>query len=149
MWQRLRYFTSVGEVIVFGQMILLWLCLPFLLLFPLERVIRLLTPSPGTSSGSLPPQKIMRLAGYWFSRKPVAAWNSCLKKSLVLYYVLNRHGIPVRFCLGVKKESDRVIGHSWLASAQGIIGDQQEFVVMYTYPAYRMSFQGFVKMVSS
>ena len=48
--------------------------------------------------------------------------NTCLKRSLVLYYYLRRLGIEVRICFGVKYNDDlsnmedgnKLIGHAWL-----------------------------------
>lgn len=137
MIQRLRYFNSMHDLLIFFQIVMIWSFLPLLLLFPLERVLRLLTPSLRISPRSISAQKIICFTNYWFSRKPIAILNSCLKRSLVLYYMMNRYGHPVKFCLGIKKENFCLTGHSWIESKTGAIAENQsidQFVVIYTYP---------------
>ena len=39
---------------------------------------------------------------------------TCLKKSLVLFRILRRRGVPVEFRLGVRKVQDDFTAHAWL-----------------------------------
>lgn len=139
MFQKLRQFQSWRDVGLFLHILLLWICLPVLLWLPLHRVLRLLTPrrqlTPRNSAASdSQRQKVIRFANYWFSRKSIAARNTCLKRSLILYYFLNRGGAAVKICLGVKKENGRLTGHSWLEGAGWTADRLPEFVVIYRYP---------------
>ena len=127
------------DILVFLQVIILWSTLPILLFFPLEHVLQLLTPSPRLPSRPVSSSKIILLVNYWFRLTRIIARNSCLKRSLVLYHLLNRNGIPVRICIGIKKENGHLIGHSWIESKDGSIEenrDVDDFVVMYTYPVW-------------
>jgi len=79
----------------------------------------------------------MHFTHYWCSRKIIAARNTCLKTSLILYYFMNRYHIPVRICIGVKKEDSELTGHSWIEDRVCI--DQKdknynEFITIYSYP---------------
>lgn len=40
--------------------------------------------------------------------------RTCLKESLVLFGLLRRRGIDARFCLGVRKEGERLVAHAWI-----------------------------------
>ena len=139
MIQKLRHFQSLNDVVLFFHIIGLWCCLPCILLFPLERVLRFLTPEktdssdPGSSTRRR--QKIMLFANYWFSRRYVAKYNTCLKRSLVLYYFLTRSGVPIRFCIGVRREEsdENLSGHSWIEEHDEQLYDN-EFVRIYVYP---------------
>lgn len=61
-----------------------------------------------------------RIAGYadaWL-RRPRPR-NACLRRSLLLFGRLRRAGLPVTFCLGIRKDQalgshDPVDGHAWL-----------------------------------
>jgi len=139
---KFRHFESINDVCCFLQIIILWGALPLLLLFPLKSVLRLLTPRRKTlACKSLNPPgqaKIIGFAQYWFSRKCIAAHHTCLKQSLVLYYVFNRAGIPARICFGIRKDGEHLSGHSWLetpASDRSHPNPHNEFVEIYAYPA--------------
>ena len=139
MFRRLRHFTSLQDVLIFLQVIILWSIVPLLLLFPLERILQLLTPPSRLPSRPVSSSKIILLVNYWFRLTRFIARNSCLKRSLVLYHLFNRHGIPVKICIGIKQENGRFIGHSWVESKDGSIEenrDVDDFVVMYTYPVW-------------
>jgi len=47
--------------------------------------------------------------------------KDCLPKALTIYYLLRRQGVPVNFCLGVKKYP--FSGHSWVEYQGEIIDD--------------------------
>ena len=40
--------------------------------------------------------------------------RTCLKESLVLLRMLKGRGVSVRFCLGVRKDGDRLAAHAWI-----------------------------------
>ena len=142
MFQKLRHFQSLNDLLLFFHIIGLWCCLPCILLFPLERVLRFLTPGktdssdPGSATGRR--QKIMLFANYWFSRRYIAKNNTCLKKSLTLYYFLNRDGIPVRFCLGIRNDDgNNLSGHSWIEERTCTDPKNKNcdgFIEIYSYP---------------
>lgn len=44
--------------------------------------------------------------------------HTCLKRSVILYHLLRRDGIPVELCIGVRREPDRPLtAHAWLIRA--------------------------------
>ena len=48
--------------------------------------------------------------------------KDCLPKALTIYYLLRRQGVPVNFCLGVKKYP--FSAHSWVEYQGEIIDDR-------------------------
>ena len=49
--------------------------------------------------------------------------KDCLPKALTMYYLLRRQGVPVKFCLGVKKYP--FSAHSWVEYQGEIIDDRE------------------------
>jgi hypothetical protein len=54
----------------------------------------------------------------------------CLEQSLVLYYLLRRHGIPARYCQGV--EGPPFEAHAWLEYQGEPINDVAEHTRLFT-----------------
>ena len=137
---KFRHFESFADLRCFASTLILWGVLPLLLLFPLKSVLRLLTPRRKITPSALSAArqaKIERFAHYWFSRRYIAAHHSCLKQSLVLYYLFNRAGIPARICFGIRKEDSQLSGHSWIetpSSDRNNPDPHNEFVEIYAYP---------------
>ncbi len=82
---------------------------------PVARVVAWLTPS------SMPARQddvLLADAARWVDalvdRRPFHFWGHCLRRSLALYYSATRAGYPVNIALGVRRDGDGVIGHSWL-----------------------------------
>lgn len=40
--------------------------------------------------------------------------NTCLRRSLVLHALLERRGVPSRFCVGVKSDGPTLAAHAWI-----------------------------------
>lgn len=40
--------------------------------------------------------------------------KTCLTRSVVLFHLLRRSGVPVELCIGVKREQDGMAAHAWL-----------------------------------
>ncbi|OGL41328.1 MAG: hypothetical protein A2043_05115 [Candidatus Schekmanbacteria bacterium GWA2_38_9] len=63
---------------------------------------------------------------------------TCLKRSLVLYYLLNKAGLKVVMNFGVKKNNDRLDGHGWLTLGGKpyleTYDPHDSFTVTYSYP---------------
>ena len=52
---------------------------------------------------------------------------NCLKQSLLLWFLLARHGIFTEICLGVEKESEKEFGaHAWVECAGINLSDSEE-----------------------
>lgn len=137
MLTRMRRFNSVYEVWVFMRVIVLWALVPVLLRLPLSRVLRLLTPGR-PPLGTVPAEQMLLFGNYWFSRSFTRQRTPCLRRSLVLYAMLNRYSLPVTIRIGVRKlDADLLSGHSWLESAEGVLGkepDLTQYTVMVMYP---------------
>ena len=54
----------------------------------------------------------------------------CLERSLVLYYVLRRQGVPVRYCHGVQPWP--LISHAWVEYRGAVINDVPERVKAFS-----------------
>lgn len=140
-FNKFRHFESSRDVSLFFQILLLWVAFPCLLLLPLRTVLRLLTPRRQIPAEEAIArhryQKILHYARYWFRWKWIAKHNTCLKTSLLLYYFLNREGMPARICLGIKKRDGDLSGHSWIEVPNLTTfhpGYNDDFIQIYTYP---------------
>lgn len=137
---KFRHFDTIHDVSLFFQILLLWIALPCLLLLPLRKMLRLFTPRQRIVAEETVIrrryQKILHYACYWFRWKWIDRHNSCLKKSLLLYYFLNREGIPTRICFGIKKNEENLCGHSWIETPYSYFfppDDHEDFIRIYTY----------------
>ena len=144
--RRLRHFHSIGDVLLFGQILLLWLLLPSLLRrLPLRPLLNLLTPrrpkQPDDTGGSRL-QQIRLFTDYCLTRLWLQRGQTCLTRALLRYYFLRRAGVPVRIQIAVKREHGQsehgqLVGHSWLESPDPHFdehGSANEFTIIYTYP---------------
>ena len=48
-------------------------------------------------------------------RLPPPWRKTCLTRSVALYHLLRRTGIPIDLCVGVKKGSGEFVAHAWLS----------------------------------
>lgn len=110
--------------------------------FSLERVLDVLTPyekrqTHKTSRASA--KKIVHLGMLLLKRNRFFLKNSCLKRSLLLYYFLRKNGIAVQIHFGVKKLDDNLTGHSWLTQGGNLIADREQhrkaFTEVVSFPA--------------
>lgn len=68
-----------------------------------------------TASEALDSRRVRVLAE--FADPSTSAWTegACLERSLVLYRLLNRMGVPVDLMIGLRSREGEVDGHAWLA----------------------------------
>lgn len=68
-------------------------------------------------------ERIVNLTDYILNHSFWVFKGSCLKRSLVLYYILRKYGIDIQICMGVKYngelsdnevEERKLDGHAWL-----------------------------------
>jgi hypothetical protein len=63
---------------------------------------------------------------------------TCLKQSLVLFYVLRKWGHPVRMHFGIAKHGDTLEGHCWLDLAGTLLVEKvdprQSYNIVYSFP---------------
>ena len=51
-------------------------------------------------------------------------WTNCLKKSLVLWYLLHRQGIDSQLQIGVRLEQGQFQAHAWVEYQGTVVGDR-------------------------
>lgn len=93
-----------------------------------------------TASRALTPSKAvrvvrrvsrLRLFALPFFPKP------CLREAMALFHVLNRAGYPVQFNVGVRKQGEALVAHSWVAlHGRAVVDgdDGRPFSTLYSYP---------------
>ncbi|MEC4986134.1 MAG: lasso peptide biosynthesis B2 protein [Oscillatoria sp. PMC 1068.18] len=59
-------------------------------------------------------------------------WVSCLKKSLVLWYLLRRQGVAAELQIGVRIKTGVFQAHAWVQYQGYILGDRQNIQQDYT-----------------
>ena len=146
-------FSSFKEVWLFTQIFLLSTVMPIILrLISLPKLMYVLTPQDLKLHKDLDLErskdKIVKFTDYILSHNFWIYKNSCLKRSLLLYHFLNKIGINVRLCLGVKynksmisKDCDRELnGHAWLLLNGEIFLERniemaREYKVTYCFPS--------------
>jgi hypothetical protein len=119
-------FSSLEEVNLFIQILLLITVLPFLVkLLSLPRLMTVLTPGDLRQHKNLDIQhknldieKVVKFTDYILGLNLWIYKTTCLKRSLVLYHFLRKLGMNVHICFGVKlpdRESRKKLeGHAWL-----------------------------------
>jgi hypothetical protein len=88
---------------------------PLLRLTTLDRVVgRLGRPArvkrPSAAQQAAIAEAVDRLLG----RLPAPWRRTCLTRSIVLYHLLRRSGVPVELRIGVKREQRAFAAHAWL-----------------------------------
>lgn len=149
---RLRHFDGIADVWNF-----LWIGVALALIpralskFGLQRVLARLDAAPRGSHRleELNPvsvsiegaRRLAVFADYWLRR--LRFRNPCLRRSLVLFARLRRAGLPVTFCLGIRKNEplgvdDPVQGHGWLELDDRVVLEPEaaisDYVRTYCYP---------------
>ena len=51
---------------------------------------------------------------------------TCVPQSLVLWWLLGRHGLRTDLCLGVRKTEGRLEAHAWVEHAGAVINDAED-----------------------
>jgi hypothetical protein len=51
---------------------------------------------------------------------------SCLAKSLTLWWLLGRQGIPSRLCIGIRKEKEKFEAHAWVERDGAALNEPDE-----------------------
>lgn len=88
---------------------------PLIHLAPLHRLGSLLGRSRTGRQPPLPVERAVDWVDRLLHRLPWPWRFTCLKRSAVLFVLLRRHGIPVGFRIGVRREPDGALAaHAWL-----------------------------------
>lgn len=59
-------------------------------------------------------------------------WTTCLKNSLVLWYLLRRQGIAANLQIGVRLEQGQFQAHAWVEYQGLVVGDRADVRQQYT-----------------
>lgn len=118
--------------------------MPLLLRFySLDRFFSLITPNPERHCNSISlvaVKRIIQLGVFLLKRDRLFLKNTCLRRSLLLYYFLRKNGIEVRIHFGVKKRDGYLAGHSWLTRDGNLLADQGGlggiFTPIVSYPKH-------------
>ena len=109
--------------------------------YSLERVLGMITPNIKGRQGVTSPasvESIVRLGVLLLKRNRLFLKNSCLNRSLLLYYFLRKDGIEVQIHFGVKKLQGYLTGHSWLTQNGNLLIDKkrhvEDFTTIISYP---------------
>lgn len=150
--KRLRHFDELAVVWNFLCIGVALALIPRALsTFGLQRVVARLDAAPRGSHrleelnpASVSIEQARRLAvfaDYWLRR--LRSRNPCLRRSLVLFARLRRAGLPVNFCLGIRKNEplgvdDPVQGHAWLELDGCVVLEPEaaiaDYARTYCYP---------------
>lgn len=129
-WHHLRVFMAVG----------FWASIMPILLRScgLQCLLQLLTEG---SEDRVPQRdEIRRAIGYTDKVLAHHPWapNTCLLRSLILYRVLRRMGLPVHINFGVQKTEVALTGHAWLSQSHWpdfrLGNETDRFCEMYSFP---------------
>ena len=132
-FNQLKSLTLLEWQLLVTSAILLPLTALGLNLFGLKRTqqfMKYVTPStPKTSQGKQEVQDCRMIA----RMVAVAANHSlyqacCLKKSLVLWWLLKRKGIEANLHIGVQKEGERLSAHSWVEINGNVLTDDENTI---------------------
>lgn len=115
------------------------IALPLLLKsLSLPRLLKLLTPRKKKKIDDRVIERILKITDSILGIRFFVFTPSCLKKSLLLYHLLNRYGMKVKIHFAVKKDGGKLDGHSWLTKNGIRVYDYLEsvddFRITYTYP---------------
>jgi hypothetical protein len=79
---------------------------------PFARLLERLTCSPHTTGSIDEYQRLYRYVAVAYDVLPFPA--TCLRRSVVLYGLLERRGVPSRVCFGVAKSGIAIDAHAWV-----------------------------------
>lgn len=110
--------------------------LPAQLEHPLPAAMQALTPAAVPSPLDADAiRRIVDAVAAWGGGRPL---GSCLRRSLLRYYFLQRAGLPVVVTFGARRRSDALNGHAWLTLHGQPYYEQPEhyhpYTVMWSYP---------------
>lgn len=106
--------TLVWRMRVMAAMVVLP---PFLRVVPLDNLVTHLGRRATVKRPSAEQQaEIVAMVERWLGRLPPPWRLSCLTRSVVLYHLFRRAGIPVDLVVGVRRSGDEMQAHAWLAA---------------------------------
>ena len=148
-------FYSLRDIWLFMSITLGTIMLPLMLKFlPLPRMMQLITPVSTKRYNFLydksTKKKIIKFTDFILNRNIFIWRNTCLKRSLLLYHFLNKIGVKVKICFGVKYYNnmisknlkDSLEGHAWLLLNGEIFLERNieivdKYAVTYCFPNFQ------------
>jgi len=82
------------------------------------------TANPGLSNPEQRARVIARMVKVAAERRIISA--NCLQQTLVLWFLLRRHGIDSEICFGARKQAGEVQAHAWVESFGQALNEDQE-----------------------
>jgi hypothetical protein len=74
-------------------------------------------------------QRTARMVDAAAHRVPYDA--TCLRRSLVLWWLLRRHGIDSRLRIGVRREKEGIVAHAWVECQECVLNDLADISQYY------------------
>src|SRR4030067_1403783 len=133
---------NIRSMTLFFKIGLLVIALPVMTkVFSLPKLMEILTPKRNKKTFLQEEiELIIHFTDLILNQRFFIFHPTCLKKSLVLYHFLNKHGLKVVMNFGVKKDkkSDKLDGHGWLTLDDKPFLESYNpldfFKVVYSYP---------------
>lgn len=148
-------FDSPEDVLLFVRICSLVTVLPLLVKFlSIPRLMKIITPARQVSAikcdNDGTRDKIEKYTDYILGRNYWMFKQTCLKRSLILYYFLRKYGMNVSICFGVKYKKEisgsmkekQMDGHAWLLYRGDIYLEKniqiaKTYTLTYCYPGIK------------
>ena len=90
-----------------------------------RRVLLWLTPIAGSSLARAAASESARRAARLVEAcgRTCSVGATCLSRSLTLWWLLRRRGIPVHLCIGVRKPAGALEAHAWVEHGDEVLND--------------------------
>lgn len=126
-----KKFSNLERWLLFQALILLPLVASSLKLGGLQRTYSLLSfllPQPTCSSSSQLPTTVnaVKIAAKYYT------WATCLRKSLVLWFLLRRQGIVAELQIGTRFGQGEFQAHAWVEYQGVVVGDRSSVRQYFT-----------------
>jgi hypothetical protein len=79
---------------------------------PFSRLLDRMTKASAVRPAATADSRLPRFVAVAYDILPLP--DTCLRRSLVLYALLERRGVPSRFCVGVKTGGPMLAAHAWI-----------------------------------
>lgn len=135
-WKRWDNFNRQQKRLFFYSLVYLKVASFLLFLFRYQDIYKFLqsripinkaVPSEFAISRALKMAEVVEVAA---RRRLVNA--TCLRRSLVLWYLLRQEGIDSNLRFGVRKEATKIMGHAWVEINGSVINDDENVIKQFT-----------------
>lgn len=134
-WQRWRELSVKERLILLEALFLLPLAGILLRLFRYQKVLhglQRMTPLRRRPSAEETAERMKRMG----KLVNIAAWRgayraTCLRRSLVLWWMLRRRGMDSRIRVGVRNDGGEFASHAWVEWEEQVINDAADVAASY------------------